>query len=95
MVAISVCDGVASTRDTSLKDVSWSERVGSGTATPLGGAALLAGAGNTTGSARDLGDSSTAGDCCTPGDSRDWEVGDGLLTLPLGPDGGLSEEGGE
>jgi len=65
MVAVSACDGIRSTRDTSLKDVSWSGHVvGSGTFGPVGGAALLAGVGNKGGSrdrgAGDLGDRSTA-----------------------------------
>jgi hypothetical protein len=47
MVAVSACDGIGSTRDTSLKDVLGSGHiVGSGTAGPVSGAAVLASVGN-------------------------------------------------
>jgi hypothetical protein len=62
MVAVPACDGIGSTRDTSLKDVSGSGNiVGSGTAGPVGGAALLARAGPGNRGSGDLGDRSTVG----------------------------------
>ena len=92
MVAVSPCDGIRSTRDTSLEDVSWSGHVvGSGTAGPVGGAALLDGGGNMRmggfgdGGTGNLGDSSTAGPVGgamllagvgNVGDSRDRRAGD-------------------
>jgi hypothetical protein len=58
MVAVPACDGIGSTRDTSLKDVSGNRHnVGSGTAGPVGGAA----GGSGDRGAGDLSDSSTAG----------------------------------
>jgi hypothetical protein len=47
MVAVPACDGIGSTRDTSLKDVSGNGHiVGSGAAGPVSGAVVLGGVGN-------------------------------------------------
>ena len=85
MVAVSACDGIRSTRDTSLEDVSWSRHVvGSGTAGPVGGAALLDGVGNMggfgDGGIGDLGDSSAAG-----------PVGGAMLLAGVGNMGGSGD----
>jgi hypothetical protein len=49
MAAVSACDEIRSTRDTSIKDVRSRDVVGSGTAGPVGGAALSLGDGSTAG----------------------------------------------